>query len=45
MRTSGPPPLRSTVYSFALLLLFSGFMLSLASHLVRLPLRKYQLSS
>jgi ABC-type phosphate transport system permease subunit len=39
------PALRSTVYSFALLLLFSGFMLSLASHLVRLPLRKYQPSS
>jgi phosphate transport system permease protein len=39
------PALRSTIYSFALLLLFSGFMLSLASHLVRLPLRKYELSN
>ena len=33
------------IYAFALLLLFSGFMLSLASHLARLPLRKYELSS
>jgi ABC-type phosphate transport system permease subunit len=39
------PALRSSIYAFALLLLFSGFMLSLASHLVRLPLRKYELSS
>ena len=39
------PALRSSVYAFALLLLFSGFMLSIASHLVRRPLRKYELSS
>jgi ABC-type phosphate transport system permease subunit len=39
------PVLRSTIYSIALLLLFSGFMLSLASRLARLPLRKYELGS
>ena len=39
------PVLRSSIYAFALLLMFSGFMLSIASRLVRLPLRKYELSS
>ena len=38
------PALRSTLYAFALLLLFSGFMLSLAGYLVTLPLRKYEVS-
>jgi phosphate transport system permease protein len=39
------PAVRASVYSFALLLMFSGFMLSLGSRLVRRPLRKYELSS
>ena len=39
------PALRSSIYAFALLLMFSGFMLSIASRLVRRPLRKYELSS
>jgi phosphate transport system permease protein len=38
----GAPALRSTLYAFALLLLFSAFVLSLAGYLVKLPLRKYQ---
>jgi phosphate transport system permease protein len=38
------PALRSSIYAFALLLLFSGFMLSIASYAMRLPLRKYELS-
>jgi len=38
----GAPPLRAAVYSFALLLLFSAFILSIAGYLVKLPLRKYQ---
>jgi len=39
------PALRSSIYAFALLLMFSGFMLSIGSRLVRRPLRKYELSS
>jgi phosphate ABC transporter permease protein PstC len=39
------PALRSSIYAFALLLMFSGFMLSIASRLVRRPLRKYELSN
>ena len=31
-----------SLYAFALLLLFSAVVLSLASYLVKLPLRKYQ---
>jgi ABC-type phosphate transport system permease subunit len=38
----GAPALRSTVYAFALLLLFSAFVLSAAGYLIKLPLRKYQ---
>ncbi|HLH14964.1 MAG TPA: ABC transporter permease subunit [Solirubrobacteraceae bacterium] len=38
----GSPPLKAAVYAFALLLLFSAFVLSLAGYLVKLPLRKYQ---
>jgi phosphate transport system permease protein len=38
----GSPPISATVYSFALLLLFSAFALSVAGYLVKLPLRKYQ---
>ena len=30
------------LYAFALLLLFSAFVLSLAGYLIKLPLRKYQ---
>ncbi len=36
------PALGAAVYSFALLLLFSAFFLSVAGYLVKLPLRKYQ---
>jgi phosphate transport system permease protein len=39
------PALRSSIYAFALLLMFSGFVLSVASRLIRRPLRKYELSS
>jgi ABC-type phosphate transport system permease subunit len=39
------PALHSTLYAFAALLLFSSFVLSLASYLIRLPLRRYQVSS
>ncbi len=38
----GAPALRSAVYSFALLLLFSAFALSLAGYLIKLPLRRHQ---
>jgi phosphate transport system permease protein len=38
----GAPALRSTVYSFAFLLLFSAFALSAAGYLIKLPLRRYQ---
>jgi ABC-type phosphate transport system permease subunit len=39
------PAIRSSIYAFALLLMFSGFMLSVASRVIRRPLRKYELSS
>jgi phosphate ABC transporter permease protein PstC len=39
------PALRSSIYAFALLLMFSGFMLSITSRLVRRPLRKYEMSN
>jgi phosphate transport system permease protein len=38
------PVIRSSIYAIALLLMFSGFMLSIASRLARRPLRKYELS-
>ena len=38
----GAPALRSTLYAFAALLLFSAFVLSIAAYLIKLPLRKYQ---
>ncbi len=38
----GAPALGSTLYAFALLLLFSAFVLSAAGYLIKLPLRKYQ---
>jgi phosphate transport system permease protein len=38
----GAPALRSTLYAFALLLLFSAFALSVMGYLIKLPLRKYQ---
>jgi phosphate ABC transporter permease protein PstC len=37
------PAVRSSIYAIALLLLFSSFMLSIASRLARRPLRKYEL--
>jgi phosphate transport system permease protein len=38
----GSPPLKAAVYSMALLLLFSAFVLSVGGYLVKLPLRRYQ---
>jgi phosphate transport system permease protein len=38
----GAPALSSTLYAFALLLLFSAFVLSVAGYLIKLPLRRYQ---
>jgi phosphate transport system permease protein len=38
----GAPALQAAVYSFALLLLFSAFALSVGGYLIKLPLRKYQ---
>jgi phosphate transport system permease protein len=38
----GAPALNSTLYAFALLLLFSVCVLSVGAYLVKLPLRKYQ---
>ena len=39
------PALHAALYSFAALLLFSSLVLSLGAYLVRLPLRRYQLSA
>jgi phosphate transport system permease protein len=39
------PAVRSSIYAIALLLMFSGFMLSVASRLARRPLRRYELSN
>ncbi|HXW58025.1 MAG TPA: ABC transporter permease subunit [Solirubrobacteraceae bacterium] len=36
------PALRSTLYAFGLLLLFSALMLSVCGYLIKLPLRRYQ---
>ena len=36
------PALKSTLYAFAFLLLFSAFILSVGGYLIKLPLRKYQ---
>jgi phosphate transport system permease protein len=38
----GAPALRSALYAFALLLLFSALVLSVAGYLIKLPLRRYQ---
>jgi ABC-type phosphate transport system permease subunit len=38
------PAVHSTLYAFAALLLFSSFLLSLAAYLVKLPLRRYEVS-
>ncbi len=38
----GAPALDSTLYAFALLLLFSAIALSLGAYVVKLPLRRYQ---
>jgi phosphate transport system permease protein len=40
----GAPALDSTLYSFALLLLFSAVALSIGAYLVKLPLRRYQVA-
>jgi len=39
----GSPALNSTLYAFALLLLFSAIALSVGAYLVKLPLRRHQL--
>jgi ABC-type phosphate transport system permease subunit len=39
---TGAPALRATLYSLALLLLFSAFVLSVGGYMIKLPLRKYQ---
>jgi phosphate transport system permease protein len=38
----GAPALKSALYAFALLMLFSGLVLSVCGYLIKLPLRKYQ---
>lgn len=38
----GAPALKSALYAFAFLMLFSGFLLSLFGYVIKLPLRKYQ---
>ena len=38
----GAPALNATLYAFALLLLFSAFVMSVGGYLIKLPLRKYQ---
>jgi phosphate transport system permease protein len=38
----GAPALKSALYAFALVLLFSAFALSLAGYLIKLPLRRYE---
>jgi phosphate transport system permease protein len=38
------PALGSSLYAFALLLLFSAFVLSLGGYLIKLPLRRYQVA-
>jgi phosphate transport system permease protein len=38
------PVLHASLYALAALLLFSSFILSLASYLIRLPMRRYQVS-
>jgi phosphate transport system permease protein len=38
----GAPALKSSLYAFALLMLVSGFVLSVCGYLIKLPLRKYQ---
>jgi phosphate transport system permease protein len=38
----GAPALDSTLYAFALLLLFSAIALSLGAYIIKLPLRRYQ---
>lgn len=41
----GAPALRSTLYAFGALLLFSAFVLSVAGYLIKLPLRRYQVQA
>jgi phosphate transport system permease protein len=40
----GAPALDSTLYSFALLLLFSAIALSIGAYLIKLPLRRHQVA-
>jgi phosphate transport system permease protein len=40
----GAPALDSTLYAFALLLLFSAIVLSIGAYLIKLPLRRYQVA-
>jgi phosphate transport system permease protein len=40
----GAPALDSTLYAFALLLLFSAIALSIGAYLIKLPLRRYQVA-
>jgi phosphate transport system permease protein len=38
----GAPALKSSLYAFALLMLFSAFLLSVGGYLIKLPMRRYQ---
>jgi phosphate transport system permease protein len=38
----GAPALKATLYAFALLLLFSAFVLSIGGYMIKLPLRRFQ---
>jgi phosphate transport system permease protein len=38
----GAPALKSSLYAFALLMLFSAFVLSVGGYLIKLPMRRYQ---
>src|SRR4051794_22819418 len=38
----GAPALKSSLYAFALLMLFSGLVLSVCGYVIKLPLRRYQ---
>ncbi len=40
----GAPAIKSTLYAFAAVLLFSAFMLSVSGYLIKLPLRRYQVT-
>jgi ABC-type phosphate transport system permease subunit len=42
---TGAPALKSTLYALALLMLFSGFILSIAAYLIKLRVHRYQVRS